>query len=56
MFGPRDAAPTGASQLVLDYLNQKMPGILDGGTCVVDARDVAQAMINAVERGKSGER
>lgn len=56
MFGPRDAAPTGAGQLVLDYLNQKMPGILDGGTCVVDARDVAQAMINAVERGKSGER
>ncbi|WP_017315557.1 SDR family oxidoreductase [Mastigocladopsis repens] len=56
MFGPRDAAPTGAGQLVLDYLNQKMPGILDGGTCVVDARDVAQAMINAVEYGKSGKR
>ena len=25
-------------------------------TCMVDARDVAQAMINAVEHGKSGER
>lgn len=56
MFGPGDAAPTSGGQLVLDYLNQKMPGILDGGTCMVDARDVAQAMINAVEKGKSGER
>ncbi|WP_256973479.1 hypothetical protein [Nostoc sp. T09] len=32
------------------------PGILDGGACMVDARDVAQAMINAVERGKNGDR
>jgi dihydroflavonol-4-reductase len=56
MFGLGDAGPTSAGQLVLDYLNQKMPGILDGGTCIVDARDVAQAMINAVQRGKSGER
>lgn len=56
MFGPRDAAPTGGGQLVLNYLNQKMPGILDGGTCMVDARDVAQVMINAVQQGKSGDR
>lgn len=56
MFGPYDAAPTGAGQLVLDFVNRKMPGILDGGTCIVDARDVAQAMINAVERGSSCER
>lgn len=56
MFGPKDAAPTGGGQLVLDYLAQKIPGILDGGTCMVDARDVAQAAINAVEKGKSGDR
>lgn len=56
MFGPKDAAPTGSGQLVLDYLAQKIPGILDGGTCMVDARDVAQAAINAVERGISGDR
>jgi dihydroflavonol-4-reductase len=56
MFGPRDAAPTGGGQLVLDYLQQKIPGILDGGTCMVDARDVAQAMTNAVEYGQSGDR
>jgi len=56
MFGPRDAAPTSSGQLVLDFLHQKLPGIVDGGMCVVDARDVAQTMINAVEQGKSGER
>lgn len=56
MFGPKDAAPTGSGQLVLDYLARKIPGILDGGTCMVDARDVAQAAINAVEKGKSGDR
>ncbi len=32
------------------------PSDVEGGGDVVDARDVAQAMINAVERGRSGER
>ncbi|HEX9369413.1 MAG TPA: SDR family oxidoreductase [Roseiflexaceae bacterium] len=56
MFGPSDAAPTSSGQLVLDFLNRRLPGIVEGGGDVVDARDVAQAMINAVERGRSGER
>lgn len=56
MFGPGDAAPTGSGQLVLDFLRRKLPGVVEGGMGVVDARDVAQAMINAVERGRSGER
>lgn len=45
-----------SGQLVLDYLAQTIPGILDRGTCMVDGRDVAQTAINAVERGKSGDR
>jgi len=56
MFVPIDAAPTAGGQLVLNYLAQKIPGILDGGGCMVDARDVAQAAINAVEKGISGDR
>jgi len=56
MFGPQDAGPTSAGQIVLDFLGRKLPGIPPGGFSVVDARDVAGAMINAVERGKSGER
>ena len=56
MWGPGDSAPTAAGKLVLDFLNRKIPGVLDGGCSIVDARDVAQATINAVDRGKSGER
>jgi dihydroflavonol-4-reductase len=56
MFGPDDAAPTGSGKLVLDFLDRKLPGIVDGGTCIVDARDVAGAMIAAAERGEHGGR
>ena len=38
MFGPFDLAPTASGQLVLDYLARKIPGIVSGGACVVDAR------------------
>jgi dihydroflavonol-4-reductase len=56
MYGPGDAAPTSAGQLVQDFLNRKLPGVLNGGATIADARDVAQAMIEAVEKGKNGER
>jgi dihydroflavonol-4-reductase len=57
MWGPQDAAPTASGQLVLDFLRQKIPAILDGGNCVVDARDVAQAMVQAAVKDiPSGER
>jgi dihydroflavonol-4-reductase len=56
MFGPADAGPTNAGNLVLDYLDRKFPGIVDGGQSVVDVREVAEAMISAVKRGHSGER
>lgn len=56
MMGPGDAAPTSAGQLVLDLLASNLPGIIDGGASLVDARDVAAAMITAANRGKRGER
>jgi dihydroflavonol-4-reductase len=56
IWGPGDAAPTSAGQLALDFLSGKVPVIPDGGTCVVDARDVAQTMIAAAERGRDGEK
>ncbi|MEN9933485.1 MAG: hypothetical protein RLZZ387_64 [Chloroflexota bacterium] len=56
MFGPGDAAPTSAGQITLDFLNRKLPGVFPGGGAPVDVRDVAQAMIAASERGRSGER
>ena len=56
MFGPGDVAPTASGQIVLDYIKKKLPGIIDGAVDAVDARDVAQAMIQAVDHGKSGQR
>jgi dihydroflavonol-4-reductase len=56
MWGPGDWAPTGSGQLVLDFLGQKLPGVVDGGASVVDARDVARAALTAMDRGHSGER
>lgn len=56
MWGPGDWAPTPAGKLVLDFLNRKLPGVLDGGSSIVDVRDVALATINAMDRGRSGER
>lgn len=56
MFGPSDAAPTASGQLVLDFLDRKLPGVIPGGGMPVDVRDVAQAMISAVAHGASGER
>ncbi len=56
MFGPGDIGPTSTGHLVQDFLAHKIPGIVDGGLSVVDARDIAQIMLTAVEKGKSGER
>lgn len=50
MFGPGDAGPTSAGQLVLDFLAGKLPAVPEGGTCVVDARDVARAAVDAVDQ------
>ena len=56
MWGPGDWAPTSSGQLVLDFLNRKLPGVIDGGASTVDARDVAQAALSAADRGRAGER
>lgn len=56
IFGPGDGAPTTSGQVVLDLLGRKLPAIPPGGSAIVDVRDVAQAMISAVTRGRCGER
>jgi len=56
MHGPGDAGPTSAGQVTLDFLNRKLPGVAPGTFSIVDARDVARAMVAAAERGRRGER
>lgn len=54
--GPGDAGPTSAGQMVLDFMQGKVPGAPALALSYVDARDVAEAVIAAAERGRRGER
>lgn len=56
MVGPRDAAPTPLGQFLLDYMHRRVPAAIKGGMSIVDVRDVALAMVEAVDKGRSGER
>jgi nucleoside-diphosphate-sugar epimerase len=56
MNGPGDAGPTAAGQTILDFAAGKLPGVVDVHLSYVDARDVAQACVEAVERAPRGER
>ncbi len=54
--GPRDVKPTPTGQVIVDFLNRKMPAYLDTGLNWVHVRDVALGHILAAERGRIGER
>jgi dihydroflavonol-4-reductase len=54
--GPRDVKPTPTGQLILDFLNRKLPAYLDTGLNWVHVRDVAIGHILAAEKGRLGER
>lgn len=56
MHGPGDLGPTSAGQFVEDYLQQKIPGVVDAAFSVVDARDVAQVALASSKTGERGER
>ncbi|MBM3835985.1 MAG: NAD-dependent epimerase/dehydratase family protein [Verrucomicrobia bacterium] len=55
-IGPRDAKPTPTGQVIVDFLNRKMPAFLDTGLNWVHVRDVARGHILAAEKGRIGER
>ncbi|MEM6254983.1 MAG: NAD-dependent epimerase/dehydratase family protein [Cyanobacteria bacterium P01_D01_bin.156] len=56
MLGPNDAAPTEMGRFVLNFLKGKAPLVPSGGFPIVDARDVAMAMVSAVYSGQPNER
>ena len=56
MWGPADIGPTSSGQLVNDVVSGKLPGLIPGSFSVVDARDVAVALIAAARHGRRGER
>jgi dihydroflavonol-4-reductase len=54
--GPRDVKPTPTGQIILDFLNRRLPAYLDTGLNWVHVRDVAVGHILAAEKGRVGER
>ena len=53
-IGPRDVKPTPTGQVIVDFLNRKLPAYLDTGLNWVHVRDVAAGHILAAEKGGSG--
>ena len=54
--GERDIKPTPTGQIIVDFLNRKMPAYVDTGLNLIDVRDCANGILQAGERGKIGER
>ena len=54
--GPRDIKPTPTGQVIVDYLNRRMPAYIDTGLNLIDVDDVARGHVLAADRGRIGER
>ena len=55
-IGPGDVKPTPTGQMLVDFLNRKMPAYIDSGLSWVHVHDVAVGHILAAEKGRLGER
>jgi len=54
--GERDVKPTPTGRIVLDFLKKKFPAYVETGLNLVDATECARGHIQALEKGKAGER
>jgi dihydroflavonol-4-reductase len=54
--GPGDVKPTPTGQVIVDFLNRRLPAYLDTGLNWVHVRDVAVGHILAAEKGRPGHR
>jgi dihydroflavonol-4-reductase len=54
--GERDVKPTPTGRIVLDFLKRKFPAYVETGLNLVDASECARGHIQALEKGRSGER
>lgn len=55
LLGPQDYRESSTGDVVL-FLRRRIPSTLEGGLSFVDVRDVADAMVAAMERGEPGEK
>ncbi len=55
-IGERDVKPTPTGRIVLDFLKRKFPAYVETGLNLVDATECARGHIQALEKGRAGER
>ena len=55
MLGPYDFGHSHLTQLVLDFCSGKLTACVKGGYDFADVRDVADGILSAAERGRTGE-
>ena len=55
-MGPNDLKPTPTGQIIVDFLNRRLPAYIDTGLNWVHVRDVAVGHILAAEKGMPGQR
>ncbi len=54
--GSRDVKPTPTGQMIVDFLNGRMPAYVDTGLNLIDVEDVAAGHLLAMEKGQVGQR
>jgi dihydroflavonol-4-reductase len=53
--GEGDVKPTPTGQIILDFLNRRLPAYVDTGLNLIDVRDVAAGHLLAADKGRLGE-
>jgi dihydroflavonol-4-reductase len=54
--GELDIKPTPTGQMIVDFLNGRLPAYVDTGLNLIDVRDVARGHLLAAERGRIGQK
>lgn len=55
VIGPPDPRPSLMGKAIIDMYNKKVPSLIAGGFDFCDVRDVAQGIVQAIEKGKPGQ-
>ncbi len=55
-IGERDIKPTPTGRIVVDFLKRKFPAYVETGLNLVDATECARGHVQALEKGRPGER
>jgi dihydroflavonol-4-reductase len=55
IVGPYDYKPSLMGRAVMDIYNRKVPSLINAGFDFCDVRDVARAILNAIEKGRKGQ-